>query len=97
MAGASREALIDYYFLRGRQNETVVKELCVASATARDTFRLKIPYEMAGHGSWENGINWNYGHIEYKDLHTVVIVAVTRFAHLYTYGDSKVSFLSNLT
>jgi len=27
MAVSSREAFIDYEFLRGRQNETVVKEL----------------------------------------------------------------------
>jgi len=31
MAGG-REVVIDYEFLRGRQNETIVKELCVASA-----------------------------------------------------------------
>ena len=39
MAGG-REAVIDYEFLRGRQNETVVKELCVA---ASETFRFKSP------------------------------------------------------
>ena len=33
MAGG-REVVIDYEFLRGRQNEAVVKELCVASAAA---------------------------------------------------------------
>ena len=49
MVGASREAVIDFEFLRGRQNETFVKELCVASATASKTFRFKIPYKMAGH------------------------------------------------
>jgi len=63
MAGASKEAVIDFEFLRGRQNETVVKELCVASATASETFRLKSPYKMADHGSSENGIHWADGHI----------------------------------
>ena len=43
MAGSSREAVIDYEFLRGRQNETVVKELCVASARASETFCFKPP------------------------------------------------------
>jgi stalled ribosome alternative rescue factor ArfA len=93
MAGASREAVIDLGFLRGRQKETVVKELCVASATASDTFRFRSPNKMAGHGSSENGINWAEGHIEYKELHTVVTEAVAGFAHLYAYIVSKVSFL----
>ena len=51
MAGVSREALIDFEFLRGSQNETVVKELCVVSATASETFGFKSPYKMADHGS----------------------------------------------
>jgi hypothetical protein len=58
MAGASREAVIDIEFLRGRQYETVVKELCIAISTASETFRFKSPYKMADHGSSENGINW---------------------------------------
>jgi len=57
MAGSSREAVIDYEFLRGRQNETVVNELCVASSAASETLRFKPPYKMADHGSSENGIN----------------------------------------
>jgi hypothetical protein len=55
MAGASREAVIDFEFLRGRQNETV-KELCVASATASETFPFMSSYKMADHGSFENAI-----------------------------------------
>jgi len=69
MAVSSRDAVIDYEFLRGRQNETVVKELCVASAIASELFRFKPPYKMADHGSIENGINWADRHIEYKELH----------------------------
>jgi len=57
MAGSSRKAVIDYEFLRGRQNETVVKELCVARAAASETFRFKPPYKMADHGPTEKGIN----------------------------------------
>jgi hypothetical protein len=52
---------------------------------------------MADQGSSENGINWANGHIEYKDLHTVVTEVVAWFAHLYAYGVSKVTFLSSLT
>jgi len=63
MAGSSREAVIEYKVLRGRQNEMVVKELCVASAAAFETFRFKPPYKMADHGSTENGINWIVGNI----------------------------------
>ena len=51
-------AVIDFEFLRGRQNETVFYGLCVASATANEKFRFKSPYKMADHGSSQNGINW---------------------------------------
>jgi len=43
MAGCSRVAVIDYESLRGRQNETVVTELCVASAAASEKFLFKPP------------------------------------------------------
>jgi len=52
----SRKAVIDYEFLRGRQNKTVIKELCVGSAAASETFRFKIPYKMADNGSIDNDI-----------------------------------------
>jgi len=97
MAVSSREAVIDYEFLRGRQNETAVKELCVASAIASETFRFKPPYKMADHGSIENGINWADGHIEYKELHTVLNEAVAGFAQLYAYSISKSTFIAGLT
>ena len=54
----------------------VVKLLCVANATVLVTFRFKCPYKMADHGSSEKSINRAEGHIEYKELHTVVNKAV---------------------
>jgi hypothetical protein len=51
---------------------------------------------MADHGSSENGIHWADGHIEYKELQTVITEAVAGFAHLYACV-SKVTFLSTLT
>jgi hypothetical protein len=91
MAGACREVLIDFEFLRRRQNETVVKQLCVASATASETLRFKSPYKLADDGSSDNGINCADGHIGYRDLHAVVTEAMAGFAHLYAYGVSKCS------
>jgi len=44
---------------------------------------------MADHGSIENGINLTDGHIEYKDLHTVLNEAVAGFGHFYAYSISK--------
>jgi len=88
MAGASLEDVIDFEFLRGRQKETVVKELCVVSANASETFQFKRPYKIADHGSSENGIQLADGHIEYKELPSVVTEAVAGFAHLYAYGVS---------
>jgi len=75
MAGASRKAVIDFEFLRGRQNETVVKELCEARATASETFRFKI----ADHGSSENCIHCATGCIENKELHKVITEVVADF------------------
>ena len=77
--------MIDYEFLRGQQNETVVKELSVASADAAETFRVKSPYKMADHGSSENGLNWADEQIEYKEFPTVTTEAVAGFTHLYSY------------
>ena len=57
---------MDYEILRGGQNETLIKELCVVSAAASETFRFKTTYKMAEHGSTENGKNWVVGHIEYR-------------------------------
>jgi len=97
MAGASREVVIDFEFLRGRVTETVVKELCVACGTASETFRFKNHYKIADHGSSENCKHWADRHIEYKELHRVFTEAVAGFANLYAYGFSKITFLSTLT
>ena len=51
---------------------------------------------MAEQGSVENGINCTDGHIEYKELHTVLNEAVVGFAHIYVYVMSKCTFLANL-
>ena len=58
---SNREAVIEYEFLRGRQNEKVIKELCVASAAASVTFRFKPSYKMADEGSTESDINLSTG------------------------------------
>jgi len=97
MASESRETVTDFEFLRGRQNETVVKELCIVSATASETFRFNSPYKMANYGSYVNGIDWADVHVEYKDLHTVVSEAVAGLAHLNAYCVCIVTFLSILT
>ena len=59
MAGASSEAVIDFEFLRGRQNDTVVEVLCIASSTASETFRFKSSYKMADHGSSVKALIWS--------------------------------------
>ena len=83
------EFVIEFEFLRGRQNEIVVKEHSVASANVSESFRFKITYIIASHGSNENGPNWENGHITYHELYTVASDAVAGFAHLYAYGVSK--------
>jgi len=68
MSTANMEVVIDFEFLRGRQNEIVVKELSVAAKNMIDSFRFKIPYSMTTQGSDKNWLNWDYGHIAYHDL-----------------------------
>ena len=89
------EFIIDFEFLRGRQNEIVVKELFVAAAVS-DSFSFKSPYTMTPHGSDENGLNGEGGHIAYNESYTVAGEVVAGFAHLYAYGVSKCKFLNEL-
>jgi hypothetical protein len=93
MAGTCRDAVIYLSYCGDRQNEMVVKELCLASATASETFRFKNPYKITDHSSSKSSINYDDGQIEYGELHPAVNEAMTGFAPLYTYGVSKVTFL----
>jgi len=68
MSTADMEVVIDFEFLKGRQGEIVIKELSVAANNMNDSFRFKSPYTMTSHGSDENGLNWEDGHIAYQDL-----------------------------
>jgi len=52
---------------------------------------------MADHGTTVNGINLIDGHIEYRELHMLLNVAVAGFAQLYAYGVSKCTFLASIT
>lgn len=45
------KVLIELNFLRGLQNEIVVKEFSVVAKNISESFRLKIPYSMTSHGS----------------------------------------------
>ena len=48
---------------------------------------------MVPHGSEENGLNWDGGHIEYHQLYKVLSETVAGFGHFYIYGVSKCKFL----
>jgi len=61
-----------------------------------ESFRFKIPYSTTSHGSELNGINWEDGHIAYHDLYNFASEAVTVFTHLYSYGNTKCKFLSEI-
>ena len=89
------EVVIDFEFLRGRQNEIVVKKLSVAAAVS-ETFRFKSPYNMASQGSDENRLNWEDGHIAYHELYTFASESVAGFDHLYAYVISKCKLLTQL-
>ena len=96
MSVGDMEVVIDFEFLRGRQNEMVVKELSVAAKNMIDSFRFNSPYSITSQGLDVNGLHWEDGHIAYHDLYMVVSVAVAGFAHLYCYGVTKFKFLTEL-
>jgi len=86
------QVAIDLEFLSGNQNEIVVKELSVVAKNEADSFRIRSPYMVTSHGSDENGLNCEDGHIVYYDLYTVVSEAVARFPHLYYYVIKNANF-----
>ena len=47
---------------------------------------------MHTHGSEENGLIWDDGHIPYDQLHTVLNEIAVPFDHLYAYGDKNAKF-----
>jgi hypothetical protein len=89
------EAVVDFEQLCRTQNETVVKELSIAGHNVLETFQFQSPYGTRAHGSCENSINWDDGHIPYTHLASVLNEAAAGFAHLYAYGDFTVHLFHN--
>ena len=87
------EAVVNYEFLKGSQNEVIVKELSIAAKNVLYTFHFRSPYSMHPHGSAENGLNWDDGIIPYNQMETALSEAVAGYAHLYSYGIAKCKFL----
>ena len=68
----------------------------MAGENISESFRFEPPYYMAPHGSVENWLNWDDRNIAYQKLSTVLKEAVAPFAHVYSFGPSKCSFLTAL-
>jgi hypothetical protein len=51
---------------------------------------------MRPQGDSKNGLNWDEGHISYKQFCSIMNGAVAGFAHLYEYGDSNRTLISQL-
>jgi hypothetical protein len=85
------EAVVDYEFLKGSQNEVIVQELSIAAKNVLHTFHFRSPCSMHPHGSAEYGLNWDDGIIPYNQLETALsgFQAVAGYAHLYSYGIAK--------
>ena len=90
------EVVIDFEYLKGRQDEMVVKELSVASENVSDSFRFERTYDMMSNGSGANGLNSTDIHIPYYKLYTVATEAVAGFPHFHAYGDEKWKYLAEL-
>ena len=76
------EVVIDYEFLRGNQDEVIVKELSLTAKNVIHTLHFQSPYGMTRQGSDDNGPNWDDGHIPYRQLETVSSESVAGYAHL---------------
>ena len=88
------EFVIDYEQISGTQNETIIKELSIVGDKVLETFQFLTPYAMRPHGDSENGLNCDDWHIPYIELSSILNKAVAGFAHLYAYGDSKCTLIS---
>jgi len=91
------EATIDMEFLQGIGPEAIIKELALFCDGVIQTFLFKPPYLMHAHGSEENGLNWDDGHIPYDQLYRVLNEITAPFDHLYTYGTAKCEILNKHT
>ena len=90
------EATLDIEFLRGLGPDPIIRELPLALDCVLQTFHFKPPYPMNAHGSKENGLNWNDGHIPYDQLHRVLNEAVANFDHPYAYWSEKCEIFNTL-
>jgi hypothetical protein len=90
------EPVVDFEQLSGKQNDTLVKELSIDGRNVLETFQFQSSYAMRPHGDSENGLNSDDGHIPYNQFSSVLNEAVAGFAHLYAYGDSKCTLVSQL-
>jgi len=90
------EAVVDYEFLWGSQNEAIIKKLSIAAKNVLHTFYFQNPYTIHPHCSAENGLNWNDGFIPYNQLETALREAGAGYARLYSYGIEKCKFLAEL-
>ena len=89
------EATIDMDFLYGIGLEAIVKELAlVANGGVIQTFLFKPPCSMHAHGSEENGLNWDDGHISYDLFHTVLNEITEPFDHLCGFGAQKCEIIN---
>jgi uncharacterized protein YqgV (UPF0045/DUF77 family) len=91
------EAVVDFEYLPGVNNDTVIKEVSIAAENIIQTYHFEAPYPMHPNGSVANGINWDDGYIPYSKLENVLKEAVAAFPHLYAYGTWKCKFLEGLT
>jgi hypothetical protein len=76
------EAVVDYEFLKGRQNEVIVKEVSIAAKNVFHIFYFRSPFAMHRHGSAENGLNWDDGIVPYNQLENALSESVAGYAHL---------------
>ena len=90
------EVVINYEYLKGKQDEVVIKENSIAAKNVLHTLHFRSPYGIFSQGSGVNGLNCDDGIIPYNELETALSEAVSGYAHLYSYGVSKYRLLSGI-
>jgi hypothetical protein len=91
--------VIDFTFLVGRDNESVVKELAVADSRSNrvSSYVFKKPYcwdelpmfNARLNNAITHSCNWNDGDILYSDLQTVLHREVSSTVAIYCFGHQK--------
>ena len=94
----STELVVDFLSVAGPDNETVVTELSLVGAGVLQTYHFQRPAQpyFTPPQPTSDTLSGDEGHIPYSHLSTILRDTVAGYAHLYSHGQVKCRFLSDL-